>query len=379
MSKVTGNYNLIMPELNDSPPDITAMNPNWQKIDTKLKEQEEKITDTVSLVSIRPAMTTADITYYVNASTGNDNNNGLTSGTAFKTIQKAISLIPQVVNHGITINVAAGTYNESVAIRGFTGSGVLRVNGDTVVSTSRTIVALTIDGCSCYVGVTGFNITTTSTPGVSASRCQDVTLNYVNVVSAVTAQPGVYAWASLIRLMNCVISNRARAVEIGFNSLVQSTANSGSGNTVGLSVAGASVLAKSGTQPTGTTPEYVGLGGLIVDTNGIPSGVLPLTGGTMSGSLSIDMNFPAIILRDSVSGLSGRIFETGGYTYIRTYKNESEYTQLALGQHSQSAHDLLQLYKLGGNICRVYHEGNITISTAAPGSALTEGAQHQVY
>ncbi|MDF2857965.1 MAG: hypothetical protein K0Q87_3816 [Neobacillus sp.] len=51
MSKVTGNYNLIMPELTDSPPDITAMNPNWQKIDSKLKEQEEKITETVNLVS----------------------------------------------------------------------------------------------------------------------------------------------------------------------------------------------------------------------------------------------------------------------------------------------------------------------------------------
>lgn len=51
MSKVTGNYNLIMPELTDSPPDITAMNPNWQKIDAKLKEQEEKITETVNLVS----------------------------------------------------------------------------------------------------------------------------------------------------------------------------------------------------------------------------------------------------------------------------------------------------------------------------------------
>lgn len=31
----------------------------------------------------------------------------------------------------------------------------------------------------------------------------------------------------------------------------------------------------------------------------------------------------------------------------------------------------------GGNM--MYHAGNITISTAAPGSALTEGYQHQVY
>lgn len=40
--KQTTNYNLIKPELTDSPPDITAMNPNWDKIDGKIKELEEE-------------------------------------------------------------------------------------------------------------------------------------------------------------------------------------------------------------------------------------------------------------------------------------------------------------------------------------------------
>lgn len=45
--KQTTNYNLIKPELTDSPPDITAMNPNWDKIDGKIKELEEEKADLV--------------------------------------------------------------------------------------------------------------------------------------------------------------------------------------------------------------------------------------------------------------------------------------------------------------------------------------------
>ena len=43
MSTKTTNYNLIKPEYTDTP-DITAMNVNWDTIDTKLKEASESRT-----------------------------------------------------------------------------------------------------------------------------------------------------------------------------------------------------------------------------------------------------------------------------------------------------------------------------------------------
>jgi len=49
-------------------------------------------------------------TYFVNASTGNDANNGTASGTAFKTITHALS----VATNTDVINVAAGTYNKTL-------------------------------------------------------------------------------------------------------------------------------------------------------------------------------------------------------------------------------------------------------------------------
>ena len=41
MSTTTANYGLIKPELTD-PADITELNENWEKIDTKLKELSEQ-------------------------------------------------------------------------------------------------------------------------------------------------------------------------------------------------------------------------------------------------------------------------------------------------------------------------------------------------
>jgi hypothetical protein len=61
---------------------------------------------------------TADMTIYVNPTTGNDSNDGLSPSTAFLTIQAAINNVYYVYdwhNHGCTIQLADGTYNYSVA------------------------------------------------------------------------------------------------------------------------------------------------------------------------------------------------------------------------------------------------------------------------
>jgi hypothetical protein len=63
-----------------------------------------------------PNSTQKDTTYYVDAINGNDSNDGSSSNTAFKTVQHAIDLIPQVVNHNVTINMAQNvTYTSSTS------------------------------------------------------------------------------------------------------------------------------------------------------------------------------------------------------------------------------------------------------------------------
>lgn len=64
--------------------------------------------------------TTEDIEFYVNPATGSDENDGLSAATPFATIAHALSLVPKIINHYVSIELAAGSYTEHVYIEGFT-------------------------------------------------------------------------------------------------------------------------------------------------------------------------------------------------------------------------------------------------------------------
>jgi hypothetical protein len=84
---------------------------------------------------------TANTNFFVNASTGSDANNGLTSGTAWQTIQHAVNFVAGINLNGfsITINVATGTY-AAFTLPAPTGVGVVTILGD-VVTPSNCLVA----------------------------------------------------------------------------------------------------------------------------------------------------------------------------------------------------------------------------------------------
>ena len=65
--------------------------------------------------------TAADATYWVDAVNGSDSDSGLTLATAFKTIMRAVNLVPQQVLHKVEIKVKAGTYAETLIITQTTG------------------------------------------------------------------------------------------------------------------------------------------------------------------------------------------------------------------------------------------------------------------
>lgn len=91
-----------------------------------------------ALPSSRTVLTSAR-TYYVNSSTGSNANSGLTTGTAFATIQFAVNTILNNIDRGgqtVTIS-ALGTFNEDVAISSsWTGSGSTVLDGGSSTSTS---------------------------------------------------------------------------------------------------------------------------------------------------------------------------------------------------------------------------------------------------
>lgn len=77
-----------------------------------------------------------DITYYVDATNGNDSDTGLTAASPFKTITKAIEVLSstQIINCNITVDIAPGTYNETVTLKGLMGKGNISLLGAADIS-----------------------------------------------------------------------------------------------------------------------------------------------------------------------------------------------------------------------------------------------------
>lgn len=223
--------------------------------------------DVGTALSERVQKTTEDVTYYVNATSGNDSNNGLTNGTAFKTITKAISMIPQVVNHIVNINISAGAYNELVWVSGFTGSGRININGGTDLTTAINYIinAMYILKCACTVALTGVSSSAISgvNSGFYVGSSIAAILNYcVDAVTA-TSKIGILADYSFVSVYSCQVSNKNVAIVARYNSKVYSDTNSGTGNTAGLQAVANGSIGKSSTQPSGITLEVTNQGGVI--------------------------------------------------------------------------------------------------------------------
>jgi hypothetical protein len=128
---------------------------------------------------------TANRTYYVRT-TGSDSNDGLTSGNAFLTIQKAINvaLALDMSIYSVTIDVGSGTFNEGTLLS-VTGNGNARItiSGAGYASTSIVgttygvnvsgIVTLTLSN----VDITGSSICVVSGAGATVNLAGTVQLS----------------------------------------------------------------------------------------------------------------------------------------------------------------------------------------------------------
>lgn len=207
-------------------------------------------------------VTSANITYYVRTD-GSDNNTGLanTAAGAFRTINKAISMIPQIVDHTVTINVAAGTYAEAVLIEGIVGGGYVNF-----VGTSAIIQSFRAVRCQRIV-VSGFTAAIGNDVGFYAADGGAVDFTSC-IATATSTSYGVAIFNQIAEIKNCTISNHSLAIYT-FNSMVASRNNGGTGNGQGLYAMSASTLHKTGTQPAAAIAENVEGGGVILGLAGV--------------------------------------------------------------------------------------------------------------
>lgn len=282
-SKINAAGSIMDSDINDEAY-INMLKIGTGKINNATLDQLYGVTSPIQdQLNARPKQTTGDITYYVRTD-GNDNNTGLanTAGGAFKTINKAISMIPQILNHVVTINVASGSYPESVKISGKEGGAHVEFLG-----TSATIIGFSAERCKRIV-VNGF--TATSTIGAAFNVYDGGMIDIRNciVIASAASQPGITISAQKADIRNCTISNRSIGI-FSENGEVTSITNTGTGNVIGIYSSHSGSINKYGTQPNGTTPEAV-LNGTITsgvlnpwgdNTTGMRTGVATGGGGSL--------------------------------------------------------------------------------------------------
>lgn len=103
---------------------------------------------TASAVNYVPSgLPTGIATQYVNTSTGNDTTGNGSSGSPWKTIGKALSTLPQIIEQNYVINVADGTYAEAIAITNKTSAGTGTIS---LVGNSATPANVVLTGTYSY-------------------------------------------------------------------------------------------------------------------------------------------------------------------------------------------------------------------------------------
>jgi len=229
--------------------------------------------------------TTKDITYYVDSATGSDDNDGLTSTTPFVTISKVTSLIPQIVNHVITINIEAGTYNEDLKVRGKTGGGAIIINGATSLTNTHNLKSVNIEQCPLSVTIQGINTTNTTGNSFTLVRSNSVYIQHCK------SNTGFLFADTRASIRNSEGSNSANGgITLIENSTVISENNYGTNNIAGVLVS-ASMLYAVGATPSGKNAPTEANGGLITSNlinknqiklgTGHPEGVVTANVGTL--------------------------------------------------------------------------------------------------
>lgn len=214
--------------------------------------------------------TTRNISYFVDAASGSDSNDGLLSTTPFKTIKKAIELIPQLVNHSVSIFIKSRDYSNegTINLNGYFGSGSISIYGAFPSEIGNTnsrakILNIACQGCKNSNISLQFLETTISSNSASilVNSCSSVSVTWCTMTN--TSYAGVMVGASVCSVSQSIISNQSSQAISSDTSLVLINDNTGTGNDVVLIARSGGVIYKRGTLPSGKTAEITNTGGQI--------------------------------------------------------------------------------------------------------------------
>lgn len=140
------------------------------------------------------------IKYIVNGSTGNDNNNGTTYSTPFKTVAKAVSMLNTQQDRSVDIEIYGSVTGFDV--KGINGTGAIRFyfSDDAIVNG-----AVIIGGITNTIGFHGGSSDkATFKNGISIYRCRDVEIGSLTFRGTNSSGTNIYLEdVTFARIMSC--------------------------------------------------------------------------------------------------------------------------------------------------------------------------------
>ncbi len=157
---------------------------------------------------------TEDFTIYVNGTTGNDENNGLTTDTAKRTIQASVDVLADRLHCNVTIDITNGVYREEVRVFGITvepGKSLTFLGDESWAPSSPGDPA---------VRITGKDDDTTATivrdNAFRAQKCSNIVLKGILFDYATGAGVGLYEGS--YKVYNCKASHCSGGFSLSLNS-----------------------------------------------------------------------------------------------------------------------------------------------------------------
>ncbi|MCZ8520116.1 MULTISPECIES: phage tail-collar fiber domain-containing protein [Paenibacillus] len=188
----------------------------------------------IVLDSLTPKRTTANMTLYV-STTGNDANDGLTSGTALRTIAAAVAKIPQIVLHSVIIYIANGSYLENVVIWAKHGNGTISLIGNATSPASVTFSYLELNSCTANVAIQGIQLNNSTGKGCCFLNYNSVSdMNKCRLIGNNRSYNGFNGDRASQIISESYISGMQDAIAARWNSNVHLVEVSGADNYFGI-------------------------------------------------------------------------------------------------------------------------------------------------
>ncbi|MBD8838706.1 tail fiber protein [Paenibacillus sp. CFBP 13594] len=203
--------------------------------------------------------TAKNISYYVDAVNGSDDNDGLSKSNAFKTTSKVTRSIPDIINHQVSIKLMPGTY-APIYISYKSGKGEIFISAESnnpseVLVSSIELSKVQLAGT---ISIRDINV-------IENVHFQSTSRGSVlNVTATGVSREGIYAtYFSNIEVTNCNINNKNLAIGAAFGGRIMAMNNSGQNNSTAFSTRYGGIIHRTGTIPNASSTQSSYEGGVV--------------------------------------------------------------------------------------------------------------------